>query len=172
MIALTGCEPAGSQVNQAAVAYCQKNGGKVETRYPFYDTSSQKPLRLMGSLDLCTFTASDLSRISIALDTLYTDQPTMAGLAYVAKPDVGGASPSSDYCSKLGGSDRFGREGDLGGGWGYQDGSNLISLCVFPDLSVIDSWGLSDHTAGAIRGADLAPLLRYHPEQSRKPFQP
>ena len=174
LIAFTSCTPVVSQEDQAA-AYCSKNGGKVETRYPFYDASSQNPLQMAGSLEVCTFTAQDQSRIIIALDTLYTDKPTLAASAYLAKPAVEAVSPSSNpssvYCSKLGGTDLFGGVSAAGGGWGQEDGSDVISLCIFPDLSVIDSWGLTYHAGGVIRGADLVPLLRYHPENSRKPFQ-
>jgi len=173
-IALTGCKSAGSQTSQAA-AYCIKNGGKVETRYPFYDTNSQNPLRMAGSLEVCTFTAPDQSRITIDMDTLYTDKPSLAASAYLQKPAVDQAppsgNPSSAYCSKLGGTDQFGGVNAAGGGWGNQNGSDVISLCIFPDLSVIDSWGLTYHAGGAIRGVDLAPLLRYKLDQSRKPFQ-
>jgi len=174
VIALAGCTSAGSQNDQAA-AYCLKNGGKVETRYPFYDTNSQNPLRMADSLDVCTFTAADHSRITIALDTLYTGQPTIAASAYLTKPAIGetpaSVNPASVYCTKLGGTDLFGGVNAAVGGWANQDGSDVISLCVFPDLSVIDSWGLTYHAAGTIRGADLAPLLRYHLDQSKKPFQ-
>lgn len=171
MIALTGCAPSGPQEHQDAAAYCAKNGGKVETRYPFYDTNSQNPLRMTGSLDVCTFTANDQTRIVIALDTLYTDQPTLAALAYLAKPVVDQSLPISEYCTKLGGSDQFGMENDAAGGWGNRDGSDVISLCIFPDLSVINTDGLAYHAYGIIHGADLAPLLRYKLDQSRKPFQ-
>ena len=34
-------------------------------------------------------------------------------------------------------------------------------MCVFPDLSSIDSWGLTYHSDGTIRGADLTDLFRY-----------
>jgi hypothetical protein len=36
-------------------------------------------------------------------------------------------------------------------------------MCVFPDLSSIDSWGLTYHAGGVVRGADLGPLFRYQP---------
>ena len=32
-------------------------------------------------------------------------------------------------------------------------------MCVFPDLSIIDSWGLAYHTMGTIRGANLESAL-------------
>jgi hypothetical protein len=37
-------------------------------------------------------------------------------------------------------------------------------MCVFPDLPIIDSWGLAYHTMGTIRGADLEPMFRWIPE--------
>jgi hypothetical protein len=50
-------------------------------------------------------------------------------------------------------------------------------LCVFPDLSVIDAWGLAYHTMGTIRGVDLEPLFRWKPEswaddRSPSPVEP
>jgi hypothetical protein len=168
--ALTGCNPAGSHDSQAG-AYCAKNGGTVETRYPLYDTNSPNPLPLEGSLAVCTFRANDQSRVSIDLDTLYTDQPTLAALAYLTMPPTEGVSLPHDYCAKLGGGDRFGRANDVGGGWAVRGAADVIALCVFPDLSAIDSQALTDHAAGFIRGTDLTPLLRYKLNQSRKPFQ-
>jgi hypothetical protein len=171
VVALTGCNPAGSHDSQAG-AYCAKNGGSVETRYPFYDTNSPNPLQLEGSMAICTFRASDQSRISVDLDTLYTDQPTLAALAYLTMSPTEGVTVPRDYCSKLGGSDRFGRVTDVGGGWGLRGAADIVALCVFPDLSAIDSQSLTDHASGFIRGKDLTPLLGYKLNQSRKPFQP
>lgn len=157
----------GGATDTAAAAYCADNGGVVETRYPFYGTNLGDPLQLAGSLEVCTFTADDDSRILIALDTLYTDQPTLAALAYRAQTplDTGdapaSANPSSLYCTQLGGTDTFGGVTSAGGGWGLSDGSDVISLCVFPDLSVIDSWGITYYSDGTVRGADLTELLRY-----------
>lgn len=168
-ILLTGCRTADAPENQAA-AYCLKNQGNVETRYPFYDTNSQTPLQMAGELEVCTFTANDQSRVTVDLVTLYAEKPTLAALAYLKNPPVEGATSYSDYCFKLGGSDRFGRANDAGGGWGNKDGKDVISLCVFPDLSVIDSFALTQHASGIARGADLTPLLRYK-DQTRKPFQ-
>jgi putative hemolysin len=151
----------------AAADYCTENGGVVETRYPFYDTNSDNPLQLSGSLGVCTFTADDGSRITVALDTLYTDQPTLAALAYRAmtplEPGQPSANPSSIYCTQLGGTDSFGGVSAVSGGWGLEAAADAIALCVFPDLSVIDSWGITYHSDGTIRGADLTDLIRYRP---------
>ncbi len=170
VVALTGCNPAGTESSQAG-AYCAKNGGTVETRYPFYDTNSPNPLQLEGSMAVCTFRANDQSRISVDLDTLYTDQPTLAALAYLTITSQQGATSPHDFCSSLGGADRFGRATDVGGGWAVRGAADVIALCVFPDLSAIDSQALTDHASGFIRGKDLTPLLRYKLNQSRKPFQ-
>ncbi len=150
----------------AAAAYCNESGGAVETRYPFYGTNNDNPLRLSGSKGVCTFTAEDESRITIGLDTIYTDQPTLAALAYRAQTPIEGggepsANPSSLYCTQVGGTDTFGGVNAAGGGWAMEDGSDVLSLCIFPDLSVIGSWGLTYHANNTIRGADLDGLLRY-----------
>jgi putative hemolysin len=150
----------------AAADFCKQKGGVVETRYPFYGTNNSNPLQLAGSMHVCVFTAkADHSRILVALDTLYTDQPTLASIAYRATPTLEpgktGANPSSIYCTQLGGTDAFGGVNASGGGWAKEGAGDVISMCVFPDLSSIDSWGLTYHSDGTIRGADLTDLFRY-----------
>ena len=84
---LLGCSagsplPVGADNTGAAAEYCKNNGGAVETRYPFYGTNNTDPLQLAGSLQVCTFTLqADGSRIFVAVDTLYTNQPTLASIA-------------------------------------------------------------------------------------------
>ena len=170
---LTACS--GSNINatsnqkkSVAAGYCTQNGGTVETRYPFYGTNNPNPLQLAGSIQVCTFTSkTDRSRIFVALDTLYTDQPTLAAIAYRSKPPLipnkSGANPSSIYCTQLGGTDTFGGVNASGGGWAKDGAKDVISMCVFPDLSSIDSWGLTYHSDGTVRGADLTSLFRYKP---------
>ena len=182
IVLLAGCQPATngtpaagtSQTNSAAAAYCTQNGGTAETRYPFYGTGGSNPLQLAGSLQVCTFTAADKSQIFVALDTLYTDQPTLAAIAYQSKvpmqPNKSGGNPSSFYCTQLGGTDSFGGVNAAGGGWAKADASDVISMCIFPDLSTIDSWGLTYHSSGTIRGADLTNLFRYKPPQAPKVY--
>jgi putative hemolysin len=175
-VILAGCTAAGGTAEPAAEGeaptgaaadYCAESGGVVETRYPFYGTNDANPLQLSGSLGVCTFTADDGSRMIVGLDTLYTDQPTLAALAYRAQtplePGQPSVNPSSLYCTQLGGTDTFGGVSAAGGGWGLADAADAISLCVFPDLSVIDSWGITYHADGTIRGADLTELFRYQP---------
>jgi hypothetical protein len=88
-----GANPEAGLPNPAAADYCRQSGGVVKMRYPFYGTNSANPLQLSGTLDVCTFATSDGSRILVSLDTLYTDQPTLAALAYRAKMPVEGGRP-------------------------------------------------------------------------------
>jgi putative hemolysin len=161
--------PGRSAGSEEAAAYCTSKGGQVVTRYPTYDAYAENPLRLSGSLQFCQFTADDESMIAISLDTLYTDQPTLAALAYLQKPPMGqtanpSANPASAYCTKLGGSDLFGGENATGGGWVLDDKNDpffVLETCIFPDLSTIDSWGLTYHSNEIIRGTDLSKVIRY-----------
>jgi putative hemolysin len=151
-----------------AASYCTEQGGVVQIRYPVYGTNNANPTRLAGSRQFCEFTAQDNSRISVALDTLYAEQPTLAALAYRAKqpvkPNTSGVNPSSVYCSQLGGTDLFGGVNAAGGGWVVEGkADDVLAECVFPDLSSIDSWGLTYHSNGTIRGADLTDKFRYRP---------
>jgi putative hemolysin len=121
---------------------------------------------------MCRFQADDeaQSRIYVDLNTLGSTEPTLAGLAYLSKVPMpstaGGANPATGYCSdELNGSSSFGGAGAAGGGWVAQSDPDdvVVSLCVFPDGSFIDEWGLAYHSAGEIRGEDLATVIRYQP---------
>jgi hypothetical protein len=37
----------------------------------------------------------------------------------------------------------------------------VVNLCVFPDGSAIDEWGIAYYTDGTPRGADLSELFRF-----------
>ncbi|MCC7161812.1 MAG: protease inhibitor I42 family protein [Anaerolineae bacterium] len=172
-------EPQEMDEAAAAAAYCEAQGGTVTTRYPTYKTNAPQDrwLRLAGSRDFCTFhSEADAtgfqSQISIALDTLYADEPTLAVLAYlepVALPPFTGANPSSLYCSKLGGTDLFGGAANAaGGGWVTEAPDSatnfqVVGMCVFADMSAIDSWGLTYKANGVVRGTDLSKVVRYQP---------
>ncbi len=156
----------------AAAAYCVDQGGQVQTRTADLGTNGEQGwLALGGTTDMCRFQANDDggSRIYVDLNTLYSAQPTLAGLAYLAKepmaPSAGGANPATGYCSDLGGSSAFGSGGASGGGWVSTDDpvDVVVALCVFADLSFIDEWGLAYHSNGDIRGADLATVMKYQP---------
>ena len=162
-----------SDVTTAAAGYCVTQGGQVQRRTADWGTNGdqQSWLALGGATDMCRFQANDEggSRIYVDLTTLYSTQPTLAGLAYLAKepmaPSSGGANPATGYCSDLGGSSAFGPGGTSGGGWVATDDpvDAVVALCVFADLSFIDEWGLAYHSNGDIRGADLATIMKYQP---------
>jgi hypothetical protein len=41
----------------------------------------------------------------------------------------------------------------------------VVALCVFPDGSFIDEWGLTYYAGGVVRGIDLSKVFRYQPTQ-------
>lgn len=156
-----------------AAAYCKSTGGQVQKRKPVYGTNnsaSSQQLVLAGSAQFCMWTSKkDGSRIYAMLGTLYTTMPTLAALAYYGKPAVpascgsGGGNPASCYCTYLGGSDQFGGVTFAGGAWVLKGAVDVdLETCIFPDLSSIDSWGLTYHANNIVRGIDLAKVLRYH----------
>lgn len=157
---------------QAAAAYCKQVGGTVETRTAWYGTNGPGALRLAGERSFCQFKLkADGSRIHLLLDTLYTKLPTLAALAYYAMVQPGSCqgNPASCYCTLLGGSDQFGGTTGAGGGWVDPNSiDQTLEACIFPDLSSIDSWGLTYHSQGIIRGIDLGKVLRYKNPYNRK----
>ncbi len=154
-----------------AEAYCVKKGGEVNDREPFFNTNGdpQDWLRLSGARQFCKFKAKSGqdkgSRIYVELSTLYTEKPSLAALAYYAEVPIGSCNgnPASCYCSLLGGSDLFGGINASGGGWVKKSDPDdqVLEACIFPDMSTIDSWGLTYHSIGTIRGKDLSKVLRY-----------
>ena len=148
-------------------AYCQTKGGAVQTRTPEYGTNGGTPLPLAYNREFCEFTSADGStHIDVLLSTLVTSKPTLAALAYYARRRVdlktcqGG--PGSCYCSDVGGTDEFGGISAAGGGWVLTtDVNNVLDVCVFPDLSAIDAYGLFYHAYGIVRGQPLKHKLRY-----------
>lgn len=151
----------------AAAAYCTQSGGQVQARSATWDTNDDPAnwVDLGRTVDLCRFKADDGSRIYVDLLTLWSEQPSLAGSAYLAQapmaPSEGGANPASLYCADLFGTSQFG-PGAAGGGWVARDDPDdvVVAMCVFADGSMIDEWGLAYHSNGTIRGADLAPLMR------------
>ena len=148
--------------------YCVNHGGEVDTRKPYFNINDaqQNWFALAGDRQFCKFTNKDTSRIHVLLSTLYSDKPTLAALAYYAKVPYGGScggNPASCYCSQLGRTDLFGGINMNGGGWVMKSDpvDTVLEACIFPDMSTIDSWGLTYHQAGIIRGRNLAKVLRY-----------
>jgi putative hemolysin len=156
----------------SAAAYCTSTGGQVIERAPVYGTNgpSSTWLWLTGKKNFCEYyDKSTDSSIHVLLETLYSTKPTLAALAYYNKPPVGTCegNPASCYCSQLGGSDLFGGITGAGGGWvGSDYPYNVLEACIFPDMSSIDSWGLTYNAEGIIRGIDLTTVLRYAPPPS------
>jgi putative hemolysin len=155
----------------SAAAYCTSTGGVVEHRKPVYGTNNppSQQLVLSGEADFCQYTLKkDGSRIHLLLTTLVAKLPTLATLAYYAKVPTsnascpGGANPASCYCTYLGGSDQFGGANLAGGAWVGKGVDVDLETCIFPDLSSIDSWGLTYHANNIIRGIDLSKVLQYH----------
>ena len=150
--------------------YCLNHGGELDIREPYFNTNDneQNWFSLSGDRLFCKFTSKkDGSRIFVLLSTLYTKKPTLAALAYYAEVPYDGSSchgnPASCYCSQLGGTDLFGGINLNGGGWVRKSDpvDTVLEACIFPDMSTIDSWGLTYHQASIIRGKDLAKVLRY-----------
>jgi putative hemolysin len=165
----SGDQPsARSDTPVTAAEYCVNHGGEVDSREPYYNTNDveQNWLQLSGSRQFCKFTSTkDGSRIHVLLSTLFTEQPSLAALAYYAQVPLGSCNgnPASCYCSQLGGTDLFGGVNLNGGGWVKKSDpvDTVLEACIFPDMSSIDSWGLAYHSAGIIRGRDLSKVLRY-----------
>lgn len=89
----------------------------------------------------------------------------------VALPPFTGANPSTLYCEKLGGTAIWGGQNNAaGGGWVTKapDSSTnfqIVDMCMFPDGSAIDAWGLTYKANGVVRGTDLSKVARYQPPQ-------
>jgi putative hemolysin len=162
--AATGGSAATGASAQTDLSWCTRQGGQAVEYSPWYKTNSSRPTRLGGSHPLCVFAAADGTRILVATDTLAADRPTLASLAYTRRPDAS-EGPTSDvnpatwYCERIGGTAQFGDSPADVGGWAPSDQAapgDFIGMCVFPDRSMIDAWGLAYHTHSIIRGADLA----------------
>ncbi|MEO8925857.1 MAG: hypothetical protein ABI306_01725 [Caulobacteraceae bacterium] len=147
--------------------YCTATGGSVQRRVPEYGTNGANPLVLAYPRDFCEYLSKDGStHIDVLLTTLVTTRPTLAALAYYAKKKINlhqcQGGPGSCYCAQVGGTDSFGGVNLAGGGWVLSTNVNdVLDVCVFPDLSAIDAYGLFYHAYGIIRGQPLKGLLRF-----------
>lgn len=155
----------------AARSVCEEKGGTVQPRRAMFGTNlDQADLVDLGrTVELCRWQADDGSRIYVDTITLALSTPTLAAVAYlqqVPMPDYdpSAGNPATRYCQVLGGSSAFG-DGASGGGWvdTTDPDDPVIAMCVFPDGSMIDEWGLAYHSDGSIRGVDLEPLFVYGP---------
>ena len=87
------------------------------------------------------------------------------------KYDPSKGNPATAYCASLEASSAYG-PGAGGGGWVYATDPDdpVIGMCVFPDGSMIDEWGLAYHSDGSIRGIDLAQQFVYQPTDGLPPI--
>jgi hypothetical protein len=160
-----------------AAAYCESVGGTVVKRQATLNADGDESswVRLGEAFDTCMFTSGEgdsASQITVDLHTIYSEEPTLAGLAYLSavpssNSGAAGSNPASSYCpDDVGGTEAFGTAGT--GGWVIEDpGMDIqylvVNLCVFADRSAIDDFGLFYHSAGEIRGIDLSTVMRYQP---------
>jgi hypothetical protein len=159
----------------AGEQYCLDAGGMLVERVATWNTNADPPawLQLAGRTTFCEFERGDgdqTTRISVDLVTLSSQQPTLAAIAYLSdvhttQPARPSANPAQFSCREdFGGASAFGSSA-AGGGWvdTSQPTFVVMDMCVFPDLSAIDAFGLWYHANGVVRGADLAAELRYQP---------
>jgi hypothetical protein len=165
----------GSFDQAAAEQYCTSQGGMLVPRVATWNTNGDAStwLELAGRMTFCEFESTqdaNTTRIAVDLLTLYSEEPTLAAIAYLSKtppkvPPNPGANPAEYNCREgLAGSSSFGT-GAAGGGWvdKSQPVFVVMDMCVFADMSAIDEFGLFYHQNGSIRGADLATKMRYQP---------
>ncbi len=154
----------------AARSVCEEKGGTVQVREAMFGTTDDPSamLDLGRSIELCRFTADDGSRIYVDTLTLAAPGPTLASVAYLSQVpmpayDPSKGNPAPRYCKHLNGSSSFGS--GVGGGWVLmsEPDDQVANMCVFPDGSMIDDWGLAYHSDGTVRGADLALMFVYQP---------
>lgn len=172
----SGGSPGSGADNAAARTYCTDQGGKLVERHPVWNTNGNPStwLRLAGDQTFCEFesgTGDQTTRIAVDLVTLASDAPTLAGLAYLSKvpptlPETPSTNPAAFNCSTgLGGAQAFGTASVASGGWVNEAEPvfEVMNMCVFADGSAIDEWGITYHSQGTVRGADLATKMRYQP---------
>ena len=153
--------------SQSPRDYCRSTGGSVQMRTPEYGTNGGTPLVLAGPREFCQYSSADgTTQISVLLTTLLATKPSLAVLAYYGKPRANlrkcEGGPGSCYCSDIGGTDSFGGITAAGGGWVLSSNVNdVLDLCVFPDLSAIDAYGIFYHSHHIIRGQNLNHKFRY-----------
>ena len=150
-------------------ARCTTAGGIVQARRATWavDAPPADRVDLGRTVELCQLGGPDDdpgTRVYVDLDTLASERPTLAALAYLARipaADVAGDDAASRYCGQLGGTTSFGDA--AAGGWTAIDDpvDPVITLCVFADGSMIDAPALAAVATGVIRGADLSVLFAY-----------
>jgi putative hemolysin len=167
-IAAAQAAKAAEPTQTSATEYCTSKGGTVQVRIPTYGTNGNNPLSLAYERQFCDFTSKDgQTNIYVQLSTLVSHKPTLAALAYYAavQVDLSGChgGPGSCYCADIGGTDAFGGINAAGGGWVLNtNNTDVLDVCVFPDESAIDSYGVFYHAYGITRGQKLDHKFAFH----------
>ena len=174
----------GSSHESDAEEYCSTQGGQVVQLKPSLWPDSDNAVELAGSMNACQFISQDgdnPEQLVVDLQTLHSEKPTLAGLAYLAQvpssnSGAAGSNPASSYCPvDLAGTEAFGTAaqgswvGELDPGMEAGDAEtlgNTITLCVFADRSAIDDFGIFYASDGTYRGVDLSTVMRYQPDDS------
>lgn len=163
-LALAGSPAQAAPFQDAAARYCKATGGALET-YRFYDGSGHayaKPAYVCNYPDASG--TDPFGHAIIDLATLYAQRPTLAALAYYAKPPWDGkfkTTPAKDYCMQLGAMP------SLQGQWSLQAFGDQIGMCMFEDGSYMEEWALFYNQAGTPRGVDLGTVMRF-PNPARR----
>jgi hypothetical protein len=172
----SGGDTSGGFDTAAAEKYCTEQGGMLVDRVATWNTNADQSawLELAGRMRLCEFEMGEgdsTTRISVDLVTLYSEEPTLAGLAYLSKVPptlpTNSGNPAAYNCAQgLGGATQWGNTSASGGGWvdTSQKTFVVMNLCMFADGSAIDEWGITYYADGTVRGADLATKMRYQPK--------
>ena len=180
-VAAQSAAPVGSPTAadlSGARSVCEEKTGTVQVREAMFGTNDDPSAWVdMGrSVELCRFQAEDGSRIYVDTLTLASAGPTLASVAYLSKVplpdyDPSKGTPATAYCASLGASSAYGG-GAAGGGWVYMadPDDQVVAMCVFPDGSMIDEWGLAYHSDGSVRGIDLAQQFVYQPTGGLPPI--
>lgn len=165
----SGTAPAPAPDAGAAAAYCLEKGGEIQHRQPTFGTNNARStwVDLGETVETCRFRTGEgetATAIYVDPNTLYSEHPTLAALAYLAKvplPSDTTANPASRLCVELGGAVAYGPTAAGGGLVLADDPFEVVAVCTFADGSFIDEWGIGYYSAGTVRGADLAPMFRF-----------
>jgi putative hemolysin len=160
------------------VAWCGEAGGTIVMRTAALTPDADPPGVLGEPEPFCEFTggagADEGSMISVLAESLSSTQPTMAAMAYLqgkpmpaidppanATPGAmtGIPNPASIYCQQAGGVEGAWVALDMAADAPFRN----VSMCVFPDRSAIESWGIAYHAMGSVRGADLTNAFAWKP---------
>ena len=153
--------------------YCVGKGGEPQTREAYWGTNGDENswVPLAGSTTMCRFQADDeaKSRIYVDLTTLSSPSrpwqplPTCRRCRCRPPPVVPTRRPATAARNWAGPPPSAASAPRVAGGSPSDPDDVVVALCVFPDLSFIDEWGLAYHSDGTVRGTDLATVMAYQP---------